>query len=187
MVSKGRSRTLKLVLTAVFIALFTVGAYVRIPITIISISLQFLFVLLSFLLLGARLSFVAILIYISMGLLGLPVFTNGGGYAYVFNLSFGYLIGFLISSPVCGCIAKRKTSFWNYLIACLVAMIIVHAMGVAYMMLIKEYLVDTSIDLTLNYVLLYVTLPCVPTDAIWCVLASFIATKLRPIIAKYNV
>lgn len=186
MVSKGRSRTLKLVLTAVFIALFTVGAYVRIPITIISISLQFLFVLLSFLLLGARLSFVAVLIYISMGLLGLPVFTNGGGYSYVFNLSFGYLLGFLVASLVGGAIAERKPSFLNCLVACIVAMIIIHTIGVAYMMLIKECLVDTSIDLTLNYVLLYVTLPCVPTDAIWCVLASFLATKLRPIIARYG-
>ena len=121
-----------------------------------------------------------------MGLLGLPVFTNGGGYAYVFNPGFGYLIGFLISSPVCGCIAKRKTSFWNYLIACLVAMIIVHAMGVVYMMLLKDYLYAGGNDFTLNYVLLYATLPCVPTDAIWCVLASFIATKLRPIIARYG-
>ena len=187
MVSKSRSRTLKLVLIAVFVALFTVGAYVKIPVSAISISLQFLFVTLSFLLLGARLSFVAVLIYLTMGLAGLPVFVSGGGYAYVFNLSFGYLVGFLIATLVGGSLAKKKGAFGWYLVSSLIAMVIVHACGVAYMLLLKDYLYAGGNNLTLNYVLIYATLPCLPTDVIWCALASFIAIKLRPIIAKYNV
>ena len=187
MVSKSRSRTLKLVLTAVFVALFTVGAYVKIPVSVITVSLQFLFVLLSFLLLGARLSFVAVLIYLIMGLVGLPVFVSGGGYAYVFNLSFGYLVGFLVATLVGGSLARRKVSFGGYLLSSLIAMVIVHACGIAYMLLLKDYLYAGGNDLTLSYVLIYATLPLLPTDVICCVLASFIATKLRPIIVKYNV
>lgn len=42
----------------------------------------------------------SVCIYIVLGLMGLPVFAEGGGLAYVLKPSFGYIIGFAIASYV---------------------------------------------------------------------------------------
>ena len=72
-------KTRELVLCALFVALITVGTFVRIPVGTDVYTLQFLFTLLAGLLLGARLGALAVLVYIALGLLGVPVFASGGG------------------------------------------------------------------------------------------------------------
>ncbi|MFQ7171426.1 MAG: biotin transporter BioY [Thomasclavelia ramosa] len=43
-------------------------------------------------LLGSKLGALAVLLYVVIGLLGLPIFAAGGGLAYIVRPSFGYLI-----------------------------------------------------------------------------------------------
>ena len=45
---------------------------------------------------------------IFLGLAGLPIFTQGGGLAYVFQPTFGYIIGFAVGAYVTGVIANRR-------------------------------------------------------------------------------
>jgi biotin transport system substrate-specific component len=40
-------------------------------------------------------AFVAVIIYLLAGLIGLPLFAYGGGWTYIFEPSFGYLLGLL--------------------------------------------------------------------------------------------
>ena len=72
-------KTRELVLCALFVALITVGTFVRIPVGTDVYTLQFLFTLLAGLLLGARLGALAVIAYIALGLIGVPVFASGGG------------------------------------------------------------------------------------------------------------
>ena len=62
---------------ALFIALITIGTFVRIPVGTDVYRLQFLFTLLAGLILGARLGAVAVTAYIVLGLMGVPVFASG--------------------------------------------------------------------------------------------------------------
>ncbi len=55
----------------------------------------------------------AVWVYIALGLLGLPVFTNGGGPGYVFQPTFGYLIGFALGSRITGMLSQGAVSFKN--------------------------------------------------------------------------
>ena len=77
----NNSKTLNMILCALFVALITIGTFIRIPIPYVPFTLQLLFTMLAGFLLGGRWDFIAILIYIIIGLIGLPVFTESGGFA----------------------------------------------------------------------------------------------------------
>lgn len=95
-------KTQKLVLCALFAALIAAGAFIQIPIPVIPLTMQFLFTNLAALTLGKRWGAASAGVYVSLGLLGLPVFTGGGGIGYVLRPTFGYLIGFIVGNYVCG-------------------------------------------------------------------------------------
>ena len=65
--------TKELILCALFIALITVGTFIKIPVGTDVYTLQFLFTLLAGLLLGPRLGVIAVGTYVVMGLVGIPV------------------------------------------------------------------------------------------------------------------
>ena len=62
----------EMVLCALFIALITVGTFIRIPVGTDVYTLQFLFTLLADLMLGARLGALAVGACILLGLVGTP-------------------------------------------------------------------------------------------------------------------
>ena len=77
---------------SLFTALTAVGAFIKIPIPVVPFTLQFLFTILAGLLLGARLGAVSMGAYAFLGLAGLPIFAEGGGFWYVLKPSFGYIL-----------------------------------------------------------------------------------------------
>ena len=66
-------KTKELILCALFIALVTVGTFIKIPVGTDVYTLQFLFTLLAGLLLGPRLGAIAVGTYVVMGLVDIPV------------------------------------------------------------------------------------------------------------------
>ncbi len=140
--------TKRLVSIAIFTALIILGGLISVPIpfTQVEISFQTVFVIMAGLVLGGRDGALSVLVYLAMGLLGLPVFTQGGGVAYVFKPSFGYLIGFPIGALVSGAMvskAKNKTRSRAFA-AALVGMIPIYIIGVAYQVLILYYYIGSS-------------------------------------------
>ena len=100
-------KTKDLILCALFAALTAVGAFIKIPVPVVPFTLQLLFTMLAGLLLGGRRGAAAVTAYILMGLLGFPVFAEGGGLGYILKPSFGYLIGFAAAAYLTGCIANK--------------------------------------------------------------------------------
>ena len=95
-----RSRTRNIVLVSLTVALTAAGAWVRIPLGPVPVSLQTLFVLLSGAVLGSGLGAMSMCVYLALGLIGLPVFTAGGGPGYVLSPTFGFLLSFPLSSSL---------------------------------------------------------------------------------------
>lgn len=92
---------------ALFTALIAAGAFLRIPIPYVPFTLQFLFTTLAGVLLGGKLGAVSVACYVVLGLLGVPIFAEGGGLSYVFQPTFGYLIGFC-AGAFCLCVIKKQ-------------------------------------------------------------------------------
>ena len=99
---KPMTKTSSLVYCALFTALIAVGAFIKIPIPVVPFTLQYLFTMLAGILLGSRLGSLSVLAYMILGLIGLPIFSEGGGIGYVFKPSFGYIIGFCVETFVTG-------------------------------------------------------------------------------------
>ena len=90
--------TTDMVLIALFSVLIAICAWISIPATV-PFTLQTFAVLCTLGLLGGKRGTVAILLYLLMGAVGLPVFSNfGGGLGKLLGVTGGYLIGFLAAS-----------------------------------------------------------------------------------------
>ena len=97
-----QARTQQLILAALFAALTAVGAFIRIPLPLVPITLQTFFVLLSGFILGYFYGALSQVLYLIVGLIGFPVFAEGGGPGYVLKPTFGYLLGFPFAAAMVG-------------------------------------------------------------------------------------
>lgn len=99
-----------LALIAIFAALIAVCALLPAIKTggAVPITLQTFAVLLSGAVLGARRGFLAVVLYLAVGAIGLPVFSGGAAGLGVFaGPTAGYLLGFPFAAALCGFIVER--------------------------------------------------------------------------------
>jgi len=197
---KSNSNTLSIyamALCSLFTALIAVGAFIRIQFPVIPITLQTLFVVLAALLLGAKYSSISVGIYLFLGLIGLPVFTKGGGLGYIFQPTFGYLLGFLVSTLVIGNLSRKINSkqsasaiglkgknkiFLYYWGIGIVGIMIIYIIGMIYLYLIMNfYIQKPTVFLSLftfNFLLTIIG------DIFKCFVAALLAVRLIPILHK---
>lgn len=121
---------------ALFAALTAVGAFIRIPLGYSSITLQTFFTAMAGCVLGPWYGALSQLVYVALGLVGLPIFTRGGGIGYLVQPTCGFLIGLIPAAWVIGRIAGRKPEPKQIVPACLLGYGVLYAIGVPYMALI---------------------------------------------------
>ena len=168
----------ELVLAGLFVALITVGTFIRIPIGADFYTLQFLFTLVAGLVLGEKLGALAVGAYVLMGLIGVPVFASGGGIGYLFKPTFGYLVGFIIQAWFCGRFSRTSdVTFKNLLLINFGGMLIVYAIGMSWLYIVSNYIIDAPITLWVLFIASFV-LQVVP-DGVLCVLAAILALRLK--------
>lgn len=179
-------KTSNLILCALFAALIAVGAFIRIPVPVLPFTLQFLFTMLAGLLLGGKPGALSVCIYIVMGLMGLPVFAEGGGPAYVLKPSFGYIIGFALAAYVTGTIANKvsKPSYKRLFAAVFSGLAIVYSCGMVYYYLMSNFYLGTPIGLWPLF--LYCFLLTVPGDICLCILSAVLGKRLIPVLKTMN-
>jgi len=131
------SRNLRLsVLSALFTALITVGAYIAFPLPVspVPIVMQNLFVLLAGLLLGWKWALASVALYLFLGAVGLPVFSAArGGIAHIVGPTGGYLVGFLPAALLVGLIAGRRSSLFRDILASVIGTLCIYACGVPWL------------------------------------------------------
>ncbi len=116
---------------------------VPVPFSPVPMTLQPLAVLAVGGILGGAAGLGALLLYLGLGILGLPVFAMGGsGVAHLLGPTGGYLLAFPVAAGVTGALVGRSTdalgagSVLRVLLACAAAMVIIHAGGVAQLALL---------------------------------------------------
>lgn len=175
-------KTKNLVLMSLFAALIAVGAFIRVPMPLIPFTLQTFFVMMAGTLLGAKYAAGSALVYVLIGLCGVPVFTGGGGFMYVFQPTFGYLIGFIFAAFVIGMIVnKDQRSSWKRLLAGNFAgLIIWYAFGIIYYWMIAKYYLGDPVAMG-SLLVPFILLP-LPGDLIKMTLAILLGKRLLPIL-----
>lgn len=171
-------------LCALFTALTAVGAFIRIPVPVVPFTLQFLFTMLAGLLLGGKLGAVSVALYAFLGLIGLPIFAEGGGFWYILKPSFGYIIGFIAGAYVTGKMTEKLDglTFGKILTANFIGLAIVYGAGIVYYYVICNFVINTPIGLWPLF--LYCFLLAVPGDICLCFVAAVLAKRLKPVLAN---
>ena len=111
---------------------------VPVPLSPVPMTLQPLAVLAVGGLLGPIGGVSALVLYIGLGALGLPVFAGGGsGALHLIGPTGGYLLAFPVAAGVTGALVTRAPhSVFRVLLACALGMVIIHAGGVAQLALL---------------------------------------------------
>ncbi len=180
----AKSRTYRMILCALFAALIAVGAFLRIPVPYVPFTLQTFFVALAGLLLGKRLGALSALLYLLIGLIGIPVFTEGGGPGYVLKPSFGYIVGFVVGAYLTGAIARKveHPSFGRLLSAVFAGFGAVYLCGMVYFYLLSRFYLGSAVGVWT--VLVYCFLVFVPGNGAMGVVAALTAKRMIPVLNK---
>lgn len=157
----------------VMTALTCVLAPLSIPIGPVPISLTNLVIYIALYVLGCKKGTISYLIYLLIGLIGLPVFsgfTSGAG--KLFGPTGGYLIGFIPMALIAGVVIDRYANKW-YL--CLIAMIVgtavCYALGTAWL--------AYQGGMTLMKALAAGVFPFIPGDLIKMIVAMLLGPQLQ--------
>ena len=169
-----------MMLCALFAALICVGAFIRIPMPAVPFTLQTMFVLMAGSLLGSGAGAASALIYMLLGLLGLPVFTAGGGLGYVLRPSFGYILGFVPGAYIAGKLSFRRlrSQYMRVLFASITGLLVIYAFGMIYYWLLCVFYLHTQIGfwpLLLNFFIIFL-----PGDTAMCFVGALATVRLRP-------
>jgi biotin transport system substrate-specific component len=111
-----------------------ISAQVTVPLAFspVPMTLQPLAVLAVGGLLGRSRGLAALLTYLGMGVLGLPVFAGGsGGIVHLLGPTGGYLLAFPVAAGLVGALVGRQSGVLRVLAACALGMVVIHVGGVA--------------------------------------------------------
>jgi biotin transport system substrate-specific component len=122
------------------VALIAICAQIAIPIpgTPVPFTMQTFAVLVGAAAVGPWRAMTSMVLYLAIGALGAPVFSDGGsGFARIFSVTGGYLIGFFVAAWVVGYLAQRGESkkWFSAALAFLAGSLVIYAFGVSGLIL----------------------------------------------------
>jgi biotin transport system substrate-specific component len=141
-----RQRTRMFILISLFSALTAAGAFIKVPMPLVPMTLQTLLVYSAGLFLGPAAGALSQLVYVALGLVGLPIFSGGGGIMYLFSPTFGYLVGFIPAAAVAGLLSRRGGRIWP-VCGVICAVLTVYVFGIPYLMFAAHFFLHKDIAL----------------------------------------
>lgn len=167
-----------------FTSLTVIGGFLSLHIGPVPMTMQTVFVILSGVILGPKLASYSQIVYVLLGLIGLPVFAGGvGGLGSVLSPSFGFIIGFIPAANIIGQImVLREYNKKNILIASLLGTISIFLIGIIYMHFILNIYMDNSFNFIeiLNIGLI----PFIPGEILKIILSTNIAIRINSLDRK---
>lgn len=174
------SRIKDLCYMALCVALMAICSWISIP-TVVPFTLQTMGVFLCVGLLGGKRGTIAVLVYILLGAIGIPVFSGfSGGFGVLLGNTGGYIIGFLGTALIMWLFEKlfgsSKTAFAASMV---VGLIICYTFGTIWFMILYTH--NTG-AVGLMTVLGWCVFPFIIPDVIKMVIAGYLAKRLTPFI-----
>lgn len=168
-------KTKDMALVALCTALIAIGAFIKIPLPTVPLTLQWLFVMVAANVLGKGRSSLSAGLYVILGLIGLPIFTNGGGVWAFLSPSFGYVLGFIVTAFLIGFLSEKGM---NLFAANAIGTAVLYLIGGTYGYILLNFFTEGA-GITLKaLVWSFMVLP-LPGDIIKIVLASIVAKRVK--------
>lgn len=176
--------TRDIALVGLFSALIAIGAFIRIPLPYVAVTLQLFFTTMAGIILGPRLGVMSVALYVFIGLIGIPVFTQGGGPGYILKPTFGYLLAFIFGTYLTARLAKHpeKPTFLRLVIASLAGLVVVYLIGTIYVYLINTLYLGNDMSLK-TLIVACIVIPF-PGDFLLSFVAAALGVRLWPTITR---
>jgi len=179
---QNKLSTLDMIYIALFGILIGICSWITIP-GAIPFTLQTFGVFLTVSVLGGKRGTVAVLLYIFMGLLGIPVFSGfQGGMGILLGPTGGYIIGFIFSALIMWSFEKlsHKNVFMQGL-SMITALLVCYTFGTLWYLIIFA---ENSQAISIMTVISLCVVPFIIPDIIKIIMVIILDKRLRLIISK---
>ena len=134
---KPKMRTVDMAYIAMFAVVMAVCAWISIP-AAVPFTLQTFGVFLAVGMLGGKRGTLAVLVYLLLGAVGMPVFAGfNGGLGYMLGSTGGYIVGFLLSAlTMWGFEAALGRKTWVLAVSMVLGLAVCYAFGTAWFMVV---------------------------------------------------
>ena len=167
-----KTSTYAMVVTALMAAVTCILAPLSVPIGPVPISLTNFAIYLSLYLLDWKKGTLSLLIYLLLGLAGLPVFSGfAGGIAKLAGPTGGYIIGFIPMAIVAGIIIDKFHQRWIQIVAMIIGTAICYAFGTAWFCFQSGSTVSAALSICV--------FPFIPADLVKMVIAMIFGPMIR--------
>lgn len=171
------TKTYTLVVTALMAAVTCILAPLSIPIGPVPISLTNLAIYISLYVLDWKKGTISYLVYLLIGLVGVPVFSGfTGGVAKLAGPTGGYIIGFIPMAIIAGIAIDKYQQRWIHLIGMIIGTVVCYAFGTLWFCLQSGTPLMSALSLCV--------FPFIPGDLIKMIIAIAIAPIIREKIDK---
>ncbi|MDE6732871.1 MAG: biotin transporter BioY [Oscillospiraceae bacterium] len=162
-----------MVFMAIFAAIICIAAPVSVQVGPIPITLATFAIYLAGAILGGKRGMIAVIVYIMLGAVGLPVFSNfNGGFTALLGPTGGYIIGYIPLVLLTGIFSDMNSKkHWTMIIGMLLGTVALYTFGTAWFMIMTESSLGRALALC--------ALPFIPGDALKIVCVSAIAMPLK--------
>lgn len=165
-----------MVVTSVFSALIAVFSLISLPTPFgIPFTLQTFIIAVCGYVLGSVRGVSAVVVYIALGVVGLPVFSGfQGGFSALLGMTGGFIIGFIPFVVFCGI---KSRCFPIRLLSGFAGLIICHFFGILWFSTYSENVAGAFLTASVPYLV---------KDAVSIVIAVPVSEKIRSVIQKFN-
>lgn len=180
----SRLKPLDITLCGMFIVIIAIGANITsiFPFFVIGgvpITLQTFFVILAGFILGSRLGTIAVIVYVLMGLFGLPVFAQfTGGLQTILRPTFGFILSFILTAYAVGKISERNKNVFTYCVAAIIGLIINYVIGTNWMYFAYRYWAEAPGNFSYTVAWLWMVPPLIK-DLPLSIMASLFAYRFN--------
>lgn len=177
-----KSVILDMVYVAVFTAIIAVLAQISIPLgVIVPFTLQTLGVFLASAMLGWKRGTLSVILYVLLGVIGLPVFAGfSGGVSALFGPTGGYIIGFIFTALAVGFMTdKLGRKLWVLAVSMVVGLLLCYIFGTAWFIILYN-IQGKAMDLITA--LGYCVFPFLIADGLKIIVAAVLVNRLDKIV-----
>ena len=182
-VAATRSKTYDIVYIAVFAVIMAICSWISIPMTV-PFTLQTFGVFVTAGILGTKRGTLAVIVYILLGIIGVPVFCGAGGPGVIVGTTGGYITGFIFTALIIGIITHffEKSSTWLNIGATVVAMILGDVVCFVIGTIQFMFVMKTSLTVALGYCVI----PFIIPDLVKILVATIIVNRMKKYVKILN-
>lgn len=182
MQKKQKFKTTDIVYTGIFSAIIALFSWVSIP-TTVPFTLQTLAIFMALTILGGKRGFFSVLVYITLGAAGIPVFSGfKGGIGVLAGNTGGYILGFILLAGIYWLLTSLfGEKLYIQITSLVLGLIVCYAFGTAWFMYLY---IKANGAVTLMTVLSWCVFPFILPDAVKMAAALLTSSRVGKYIKK---